>query len=100
LHVNGYSRTIGNTEATIGSLCNIYLPDSYITGDNVLYSYKRQGSQPDESYVYYFPSPSKVGKLDITLYLPNGALATFGNDQRFVLCFELRALSRQNIPVC
>ena len=87
----GFSHIIGNNPAVTGSFCNLY--PSAAGG----YSYTRGGT-PDVGYIYYFPEPGTLSKLDIRLTYPDGRAPVFQGDH--VLTFEIRGLNQPKVLLC
>lgn len=90
LNVNNYSRTLGNATHLNSSFCTIMNDYSVAAGNKAIY--KRSGSQPDESYIYYFSEPAKLSRLNIEMLDNTGAALA---DGRHILIFEIRALAQK-----
>ncbi len=91
LYVNNYSRTLGNATHLNSSFCTILNDYSVTDGANSKIIYKRPGSQPDESYIYYFSEPTKLSKINIEIRDSAGIVLAAA---RHILMFEIRSLAQ------
>jgi hypothetical protein len=89
LNVNGYSRVKSNNNNAANSFCIIPCQNP---GVDVFNSMRRTGSTPDDNYVYYFPEPSRLSKLEIELVSPTGDNIVYNDNH--LLTFEIRTLNR------
>ena len=91
LNVNGYSKVKSNNNRARDSFCSIF------PSQGARFNMRRTGSTPDDNYIYYFPEPTRLSKLDIEFVSPSGAnyalAGGFGADEN-MLTFEIRTLSR------
>jgi hypothetical protein len=100
LNVNGYSKVESNNNRTRDSFCIIPFQEGR-------FNMQRTDSTPDDNYIYYFPEPTRLSKLDIEFDSPwahtqppqlgvpviNNWRTQFGNEEN-ILTFEIRTLSR------
>jgi hypothetical protein len=103
LNVNGYSKVVSNNNNARNSFCIIPFQN---VGVDTYYNMRRS-STPDDNYIYYFPEPARISKLDIEFLRPGAAGfannttieggAAF-NNRHHVLTFEIRTLNRVAKP--
>ncbi len=90
LRVNDYSKVKSNNNRARNSFCTIPL-------NGTAHSITRS-STPDDTYIYYFPTPTRLSNITIQLASPAGtALGAMGNTHH-VLTFEVRTLNRVPKP--
>lgn len=94
LNVNGYSRVLSNNNFTRKGFCTIHLQNPAL---DTFYTMKRTGSTPDDNYIYYFPEPTRLGKLDIEFLSGRANEVKFGGSN-YSLTFEIRMLNRTPKP--
>jgi hypothetical protein len=91
----GYARAQGNSQYLTGSFCNIYT-----TEDGTKYDYTHTDISADAAHTYYFPEPTTVGKLHITLLYPDGTVPQYPDDSKHrrpvdhVLTFKIWTLNQ------
>jgi hypothetical protein len=93
VNVNGYSRVKSNNAFAKNSFCTISNKDAI----NNLFILNRTGSTPDDNYIYYFPEPARLSRLDIEFVSPTLGTQT-GNLANSSLTFEIRTLNRTPKP--
>jgi len=104
LNLNGYSKVVSNNNNARNSFCIIPFQN---VGDTY-YNFRRS-STPDDNYIYYFPEPARISKLDIEFLRPNPLVQGFAtnhaedngaafNNRHHVLTFEIRTLNRVAKP--
>ena len=93
LNVNGYSKVKSSNNNAQNSFCTIPCGNP---GVDVFHNMRRTGSIPDDNYVYYFPEPSRLNKLDIDLTSPTGVPIVYNDNH--VLTFEIKTLNRAPKP--
>jgi hypothetical protein len=97
VNVNGYSRVKSNNQFAKNSFCTISNKDII----NNLFILNRTGSTPDDNYIYYFPEPARISKLDIEIASPVvGPVGTNwdGDAAHSTFTFEIRTLNRTPKP--
>jgi hypothetical protein len=91
LRVNDYSKVKSNNNRTRNSFCIIPL-------NGTAHSVTRS-STPDDSYIYYFPTPTRLSNITIRLARPSSDTALGAmNNNHHVLTFEVRTLNRVPKP--
>jgi len=97
VNVNGYSRVKSNNQFAKNSFCTISNKDII----NNLFILNRTGSTPDDNYIYYFPEPVRLSRLDIEISSPVvGPVGTNwdGDGAHSTFTFEIRTLNRTPKP--
>ncbi len=94
MYLNGYSRLQSNNNTTKKGFCTIPLQNP---GVDTYYTMKRTGSTPDDNYIYYFPEPTRLNKLDIEFLSARNSAVDFENFH-YTLNFEIRMLNRTPKP--
>lgn len=101
LNVNGYSKVVSNNNNARNSFCIIPFQN---VGVDTYYTMRRS-STPDDNYIYYFPEPTRISKLDIEFLRPGAAGFSITqaqdagfNGRHHVLTFEIRTLNRVAKP--
>jgi hypothetical protein len=89
VNVNGYSRVKSNNNNAQNSFCTIPCQNP---GVDVFHNMRRTGSLPDDNYIYYFPEPARLNKLEIELVSPTGIPIVYNDNH--VLTFEIKTLNR------
>jgi hypothetical protein len=89
LNINGYSRVKSNNNNAKDSFCIIPCQNP---GIDVFHNMRRTGSLPDDNYIYYFPEPSRINKLQIELISPTGNPIIYNDNH--ALTFEIKTLNR------
>lgn len=94
MYLNGYARLQSNNNTTKKGFCTIPLQNP---GVDTYYTMRRTGSTPDDNYIYYFPEPTRLNKLDIEFLSAKNTEINFAN-VHYTLTFEIRMLNRTPKP--
>ena len=94
MYLNGYARLQSNNNTTKKGFCTIPLQNP---GVDTYYTMRRTGSTPDDNYIYYFPEPTRLNKLDIEFLSARNSPVNFAN-VHYTLTFEIRMLNRTPKP--
>jgi hypothetical protein len=94
MSLNGYNRLHSNNNTTKKGFCTIPLQNPLL---DTYYTMRRTGSTPDDNYIYYFPEPTRLNKLDIEFLSARNRNVVFAN-VNYTLTFEIRMLNRTPKP--
>lgn len=93
LKIVGMDNVQGNTSTLSDCFCTL----ERTATDSSPIVYQRNGDYHNMAYTYCFTGPSRLDRLHIKWYLPDGGAPDFGSGDH-LLVFEVHAMNRPELP--